>query len=801
MRKAAPMQSLRLLPRPLRAAPTCQCRSPIRRAGRCVWEEKRRHEYVPSNRRDFSAAPAPVPSVSLSDQQPPALNASTSDDRARLYEEIAQGMKCFQIHKARNYPSLSFEGKREVTRSIAQSRRQWDLLLAQHANASEAELQQLASDFDFWRGRMTAMLTGVKVPLQPIRLGQYIRAGETVLDIRQRWEALQVDTRKRIWARFMFSAMIYTPQKLPMLLEATMSNDVPGYVIDSVLFFIAKARMYPGGMAHWEVRRVLDLLFRVLREIPPERLYLQQRTILTFIERLHPAQVTELYDALREGDHHIKADTLLHIIKKLSQSLSHRAEAFSIMKDRVLDKKQQMLNGELDLQEPKCASVITSLMSASHEYSTPAEDAKHFSPTDALEFFMEQGFQPNIITLTALLRNIGLQGEVDEAFRLAQTFAEAGIKFDKTATNALFNIAKVNLRPDKIATAIEFATVAQVPESDTLGNVLHAVFYFSTYHLSGCSVDPQRNGSYKPLFMTLLRLYVKRFDLWQLQQWIPEMLPLLLDSNQPDSSALAHDLQWAHALDPRQASLLSAMLSAAEDAFSRRTDTLLQPDIATLNTLLRTYIGGIANREEMLSFSQSFKSKIEELPEDSLVQHIHANQDTVLYDTMLLSMIGIGGMIGAALDLFGNMFSHERQNSGMRGVRRAPKSALKKQPDAGLTAHPPPTITSYSIMLKGLFSNHENQLAQEVIALMQKSGVRFNLPTYNTILKGFALAQNMSKSVETLQVLEDAGFKANDATLKAFSKLRNQRQALAKMEEIIESNRKSIQAGLLEYYG
>jgi pentatricopeptide repeat protein len=72
--------------------------------------------------------------------------------------------------------------------------------------------------------------------------------------------------------------------------------------------------------------------------------------------------------------------------------------------------------------------------------------------------------------------------------------------------------------------------------------------------------------------------------------------------------------------------------------------------------------------------------------------------------------------------------------------------------------------------------------------MMRQHGVEPNLVTYNTLVSGYARAQRPTQTVSALTRLEEAGYQADDFTIRAFTHLGDRERALTMMEERIARN-------------
>jgi pentatricopeptide repeat protein len=106
--------------------------------------------------------------------------------------------------------------------------------------------------------------------------------------------------------------------------------------------------------------------------------------------------------------------------------------------------------------------------------------------------------------------------------------------------------------------------------------------------------------------------------------------------------------------------------------------------------------------------------------------------------------------------------------------------------------HPAPSIFTFSIILHELHRRHHVALAKKIFGAVRQHNVAPGLVTWNTVLRGYAAAQDAQMAVDTLRDLEAEGHVPDSQTFKAFGKLKEQQTALDLMQDIIERNKKNL---------
>ncbi|KAK0385037.1 hypothetical protein NLU13_7515 [Sarocladium strictum] len=647
---------------------------------------------------------------------------------------------------------------------FSQQYKQWGYLRHQ---LSESELPDARRAFDRWYRRLGFVL------IEPHRVkGRASWRGEAswILEypsapaMCSAWTKLDVDERRRSWPGLMLSAMLTSPERAADVLAATMSPLPPGYAITDVLQFVAQnsARHWPSSHRERAARadEIVHLMEEILVHTPKGHMRPSQLTFGIFAKVLPPSHTKELYDMMKREDLEIHENTALHFASTLSKKLEYKHVALEI----ILDMARKGAN----LNEAKFTSVITSLLHSQRQ--KPTDGTSHDSGASfskkALEELMEQGLIPNVINLTAFLETLCWDGELDEAIRLALLFSESGAKLDSRTFNTVFKAAKESRDPEKMHQALDVAKAAKAPIVSVLNNALHAVFYSS-------EVERRETPTPKPegrqIFEPLLRLYAQRFSLEPLQWLLPKTLPLLLAKSTIQDDCI-----------PEQ----RTALSVAQAFFKETQVPRLQPDVTTLSIMLRAYILSLHHPYEVVSFYEYFKMKLES-DEGQGINYARAlvtKHRSLIHDTVVLAMLDHKLSTRQLLHVLGDMLrdnlpAKAAQSEDLHSVEEIPKSV-----------HPAPTLFTLSILISRLLLRKEKMVATQLMDVMREHGIEPNLETWNAMVKGYAVLQDVPQTVSMLQRLEAAGYTPDNNTYKAFGRLKNQAQALKLMDSIIRQN-------------
>ncbi|KAL4725209.1 hypothetical protein ACLX1H_007355 [Fusarium chlamydosporum] len=495
----------------------------------------------------------------------------------------------------------------------------------------------------------------------------------------------------------------------------------------------------------------LELFAKLIDDIPSGHVPFRQSTLGLLAAKLPIEQTAEIFQILQRSGIKLHRNTLLKFADKLARSHVHKDQAFQVLRS-IADEGH-------NLNSPSIASVITTLLHTQPTIHTWSESEDSFSPQRAMEYFLEHGFSPNLVSFTALIQSLCLQGDIEEAVRLPLLLAENGAELDIRCYTTVFRGAKNSLKAANIQRALDVARAAKMESRDKRYPAPYVV----------------------PIFGPMLRTYAKKFDLEPLQWLLPDTLPLLLSQENMDGT------EKFKSGPLREWEFKKTIVPLANEFFDGNDGPLRKPNMQTLAIMVRGYIKTLHRPYDLMSFYTWFKSRLEERgTERNLAQQLVKEQGSIIHDTLILVMLERKVLLRPALQVFGDMLRD---------------SLMVKAPEEGkqgevlvenFPVHPSPSLFTFSILLHGLLMRREVMLAEQVRQALREHNLEPNAVTWNTLVKGYAAMQDLSQTVCTLQDLEAAGYKPDMHTFKAFGKLKDQTRALEMMEKIIDENRKRL---------
>ncbi|KAG6096800.1 hypothetical protein E4U30_001228 [Claviceps sp. LM220 group G6] len=708
---------------------------------------------------------------------------------------------------------------------------------------------------------------------------------DTVSAMHSAWNKLDEQARRVQWPSVMISAMRQNPQRAHIVLEATLSPQTPGYAIHDILVFLSQTQFLASARDSQEKilksEEMMRLLRKIITEFPKTHVLFPQKVFGLCAKALATEQALELYNLLRESNFPLQLNTLCQFASKFARSTTRKNVAFEILRG--------LPEGEVNFNNARESSIITSLLHCTASQNLGEEMQADFDAKEALLYFVGRGFSINVIAATAFLNTLCRSGEAEEAVRLAWLFSESGVKLDKKAWRIAFRGAKSTLKVDYIAKGLDLANEASVPLLDVLNNALHSIYALSE---SERREKGSRHKPGPPIFIPMLRIYAKVFELQPLQWWLSDSIPLLLAENdagpseqqpqhllpQLDEGEQLHEGEihegeqlpegeWLHEeeqlqeeekvqqepLTPegqilqeqqqqpqlqlhqqkqgishkgnpgtarRRWGVESTIIPFIDKTFSDfRPTTKLQPSLTTIAIMLRAYIRSLQNPYDLTTCYAFFKARLEEQGRDASLpsaSRLVMDQASLIHDTFILSMTDHRDLSRSALEIFGDMLkdhkrvtgSHANQNddhndsSNTDTAQNDHKTGNEKRSDKISTSkespvipiHPRPSVMTFTILLRGLMKSHSYFLVDHFLEVMRELGIHPNQVTWNAIVRGHAIRQNVRRTVMAMQDMEAAGHKPDVHTFKAFQVLKEQDKALKLMEKMIEMNAR--EAGL-----
>ncbi|KAH8156226.1 hypothetical protein CIB48_g12021 [Xylaria polymorpha] len=540
------------------------------------------------------------------------------------------------------------------------------------------------------------------------------------------WQGLDRGMRQRLWPAMVLFALESELHTLPILIQSTFDPSwCPSYVVEDVLYFLFRRHQQElqnnaQGDCGQTQQAIEAIASFVLHNCPPRYLVLEQTVLHFILSPLPTSELAPFHQLLLAIEHPLHSNTLLHLASRFAKGPDTKMYAVDIL--RVLTGRPGF-----DLNTPAAASVCTSLLALKESEPLPDE---HAAPDILFEFLLKQGFRPNLLQLSALVRNFCIRGHTDTAWKIFELMFQLGLEPDQHVYSILLNASKQNHDMVSLERIFNIITSRNAWSTTLMNDFLDLIFRENEW-------QPERrrrqrktgNNAWRPMF----QLYAKFFDLAPLQKFALFSLENLVGTY---GVPLKHQ---------------TTATRLAESLMPQPDNKLMQPDSTTLCLMIGAYLRSILTPKYANRYYNFFFGLVNR--KDPAALGLLAGQRTLVVDHFLRTLMQFKQTTALAV----------------RRLRKMINAAIKEKMEDGHNLHHhPPTIHTWTIMLNGL-KNHGDM--RGVVALLDMmtnvSRIKPTLPTWNAVIQGFARTRNVSGGVKAVRSLEKAGFQPNDQTLKA----------------------------------
>lgn len=553
---------------------------------------------------------------------------------------------------------------------------------------------------------------------------------------------------------------------------------------------------------------------------------MRQWDIFQILSRISSDEaIHELYQELVTSEHPLHRHTRLQFAKRFGETAVFKPTAFEILEFLVRSK-------QLDVNSPHAAALCTTILTPSKKALEEEFEPGNFvegtemseMTTKYSECLLGLGFNPNLITYSVLIRDLIQRKEVKTALDVHKIMASQELKPDALLYSFLLNGAKTSHSWLPMHMLVQQAFLDEIKDPVVWNELLHAVFMA---YLGELRRQRGRRRPGMPAFHPMLKLYSNVFKPDLLRKFIPADVDYLAKAD-------------LHVSNIWQCEKQAFLLAYRTPSWSSRG--LLDPGYDTLTLMILGYINSLTNPQSILDFYSHFKRLLDR--GDRHAQHLVAKGDTRIYDYVLRALLQFREHLGTCVGIVSEMLELSGQSPVSRqsmksiaslrlpsrpavaaaGVRPGPPAddlplkRLSLSPDQPTSdvgedgtvrpsralrlgsgpeqprksfSHPPPSVHTWSIVINGLMFHREADKAERVMEIMEENGVQPSIVTYNTLIAGYANAQNVRKTVKALQRLEGAGLAGDDFTFRAWAYLSDKEAALELMEgaEAVRSER------------
>ncbi|KAI5855049.1 hypothetical protein GGS23DRAFT_590180 [Durotheca rogersii] len=556
--------------------------------------------------------------------------------------------------------------------------------------------------------------------------------------IQAAWHRVAQERREFLWPQMILSAFRSNPGIVPGFIQVTFESSwCPSYVVEDSVYLLFRAldALQASHDSHMEVA---ELVVFLLKTCPPRYLSLEQMVIQKVLSLIPTSSASGLYQTLKKVEHPLQMSTLLHFASRFAREAKYKQLAAEII--YFLSSKPQF-----DINSPAAASVCTTLLTVEKNGALPQG---HTDPDVLLKLLLDAGFRPNLLSLSALMRNFCIRGHLDTAWKIFEVLTQHNITPDPYVFSILLDGSKHNMDIESLERVIDLIEPSGEWTPVLLNDLLDFLYEETEYE--GDRRRRQLQTTRARTFRAMIKLYAKFFVLAPLQRLFAFPLEHLVVSE---------------SISPYKAARAVAPLRPRPEV------QLMQPDSITLGLMLRAHIRSIRTTENLSRAYNYFLGLLH--TRDRVVLKVIKDQGTVFHDAFLHCFLQFSPTFDHAIQMVENMIvDHERE-----------------QQELGLNElHPAPSIYTYTILMNG-FRKHGNPrgVISTLNMMVNDAGINPNLVAWNTVIATLLGSGYIVDAVSVTQHMKQAGFQWNAHTIQAFNGL--SRMERVRVSEMLEKAR------------
>lgn len=618
----------------------------------------------------------------------------------------------------------------------------------------------------------------------------------------------------------LYTTLRYAPEKGAMLLQALfLTSRIPFYMVEDSLGFLAyNLRQMEAGMKQSCAQNLADTALQIFQLTEKGFIRLMQNTIYSIMDALPPTHLENWFQQLIAHEAPLHKYTLLQFAIHFAKMSATKDLSLDIWRDLCETKS-------LDINTPLGASLCTSLLTFKDD-DLHALDENSTTPAELFQSLLDLGFVPNVITYTSIIHSLCVRKELRTAMEVFEVMKQHGVQPDEYTYSVMINGCK---SCGDFGTLLRFALdarAADIRDPVVWNDIIHATFL-------ACLKEPRVPGGVRRarciVWGPMNAIFARFFH--------PEPLRALITTRFTDVREFME----------KQGFVPSRMQGVFHGIPPLPPREVVQPTSSTLGLMVLGFVRHLPRPIEVVWFYDHFKKMLKE--GDPVAQLIVQEQGSIVHNIVLRSLLKWKGTLRIMLDIIRDMMTDISPAAAATIPSSKPKSepqTSESSPDLapnieqfavdfntsgiganitttdadimkaeGETAngeespldailsnvgdvsgearppirHPRPSVYTWSILLKAFMSNRRTQEAEHILKLMQVHGVKPNIVTWNTLAAEYARLGNTKQAVEAMSRLEAAGFKSDDWTLRAFSRISDKAKAIALMEQKVEENK------------
>lgn len=357
--------------------------------------------------------------------------------------------------------------------------------------------------------------------------------------------------------------------------------------------------------------------------------------------------------------------------------------------------------------------------------------SKVSSPTD-LELFdwmVGCGLQPNGIIYNILMHNSLQRHDRKTAYEIYEAMKERGVEPDNFTYSILLNEAKASGDMKTVQQIFQIASEAEQPDKYILADLLHAIYLL--YIHSTRTISRRRRSKtscLEPMFGILRRFFFTQ--------------PFL-------------DLIPPHRMPPQ--------LTAVFPESTKRQR--MEPDGVILYLMISCQIRSLHEPGEVLEYYRHFQKLVKQ--DHHSVRYLAGFE--AMYNVFLIALGRWEDTLPVCAEVLQSMIAPA-----------ATESEVQEDSLPVSRPRPQPSVRSWSILLKAFMKHEQPRAAEKVLKMMQDRGITPSDVTWNYLIGGYAILQDVQAAFDARDRMIVAGLTPNDDTEWRFDYIKN-KDALNRM--------------------
>ncbi|KAI0108451.1 hypothetical protein F4814DRAFT_427967 [Daldinia grandis] len=532
------------------------------------------------------------------------------------------------------------------------------------------------------------------------------------------WQRQDQTRRESLWPHIIISAFRSHLSTIPSLIRATFQPSwCPSYIVEDIVYLLSQT-LDDNQTSKSDHRQVTELIFFLLKNSTPRYMVLEQLVIRKVISLLPTPKLVELHEDLKNIELPLNQNTLLHFASRFARGSKYKVHAAEIIYFL------SSLPG-FDINSPAAISTCTTLLSV-EEGNLPGD---HAAPDELFKILLDAGFQPNILTLSSLMRNFCIRGRVEVALGIFDLLAGRGIEPDPHIFSILINGAKHALDFESLHRIAVMIEARKVWSLYLVNDVLDFIYQYNESQRQ--HRRRQRKRDTARAWRLMVQVYLKFFKLAPLQKGTLFPIENLLATRPEQISPKLKGVER-----------FISMLKPVPDAL------LIQPDGITLGLMFRVHFWTIQRPGPLRMYYNHFMRLLNK--GNPIIAQIIKDQGTLIFDTFLRDFMQFGSTFDSGIRIVQGM--HNRANQEMEELG---KNVL----------HPPPSVYTYTILITGLRNHRHTRGVITTLNMMIKEGIVPNIVTWNAVIGALLQKGYLEEAVRVMRNLKHVGLESNARTV------------------------------------